>query len=285
MELWLILGILSYLSYAISTSIDKYMMNHKYGVLRTNTFKMFFDGLILLGLGLLFFRLDFSYNLLLWSLILGVLYALAGITYFFVLKLRDVSEVIPFLQSSEILLIFLGSLLLFNEVANVFNYIGVVLILIGVYAVLSETGLRRPRMNKAFYLILLVVIIDLFFWLLVKKLLYNAQPISLAITMYFSTTLVMIIYQALFNRKSLKALTKINHELFKIGIAAFFGATGTFLLFSALTLEDASKVYPLAGSQAVFVFLIASLFLKEKFRWHRLIGTLLVFGGIFLISV
>ena len=246
---------------------------------------MFFDGVILLIIGFLFFKLNFPPNLLLWSLVVGLLYALGGIVYFSVLKLKDVSQVIPFSQSSEILLIFLGSLLLFNEIANVPNYIGVVLILIGVYAVLSETSFKRPRIDKAFYLLLGVVVINVFFWLLVKKLLYDVQPIALAITMYFATTIIMILYQALFNRKALKALTRINHEISKIGIASLFGAMGTLLIFFALTLGDASKVYPVAGSQAVFVFVIASAFLKEKFRWHRLIGTIIVFAGIFLISL
>ena len=44
MELWLLFGILSYFSYSISTSIDKYMMNKKYDIIKTSTFKMFFDG-------------------------------------------------------------------------------------------------------------------------------------------------------------------------------------------------------------------------------------------------
>jgi uncharacterized membrane protein len=56
-------------------------------------------------------------------------------------------------------------------------------------------------------------------------------------------------------------------------------------LFSAAALGNASKVYPLAGLQSAFIFIIALLFLKEKFYWHRLAGTVIVFLGIFLVSL
>nr|MCK4929879.1 DMT family transporter [Nanoarchaeota archaeon] len=285
MKLWLLLGILSYLSYAISTSIDKYMMNHKYGVFRTNTVKMFFDGVILLIIGLIFFDLNFTPNIILWSLILGVIYALGGIIYFTVLKLKDVGQVIPYFQSSEILLVFVGSLLLFNEFVTIFNYFGVFLILIGVYAVLSETGIKFPKLDKAFFLVLLIVIIDVVYWLLVKKLLFDIKPINLAIMMYFSTTLILFVYQVLFRKQSLSSLISFKPKIPKIALAAFFGAMGTFLIYSALSIGDISKVYPIAGIQSVFIFIIASIFLKEKFYWHRMIGTVIVFAGIFLISL
>lgn len=285
MKLWLILGLLSFLSYAISASIDKYMMNLKYGVFRTNTIKMFFDGVILLIIGLIFFDLNFTPNIILWSLILGVIYALGGIIYFTVLKLKDIGQVVPHLQSSEILLVFVGSLLLLNEIANIFNYLGVFLILIGVYAVLSETGIKFPRLDKAFFLVLAIVIMNAVYWLLVKKLLFDIEPITLAIMMYFSTTLILFVYQVLFRKQSLSSLISFKPKLPKIILASFFGAMGTFLIYSALSIGDASKVYPIAGIQSVFIFIIASIFLKEKFRWHRMIGTIIVFAGIFLISI
>jgi len=37
--------------------------------------------------------------------------------------------------------------------------------------------------------------------------------------------------------------------------------------------------------QSVFVFIIALMFLKEKFYWHRLIGTIIVVIGIYFISI
>lgn len=285
MKLWLILGILSYLSYSISTSIDKHMMIHNYGVFRTNTIKMFFDGVILLIIGLLFFQLSFTKHLLVVSIGLGLLYALGGIIYFLVLKYRDVGQAIPYTQATEILLIFLGALLFFNESAVGINYLGIVFILAGVYAVLSKTGLRFPKPDKSFVLLMMIVVINVIYWLLVKKTLNNAEPITLAIVVYFTTTIALLIYQALFRKQSFQQLKQLKTHLPRIITASFFGAMGTFLIFTAVSMGDASKVYPLAGINSVFIFIIATLFLKEKFTWHRLIGTLLVFAGIFLVSI
>jgi len=286
MKLWLFLGILSYLSYAISTSIDKYMMNHKYDILRTNTFKMFFDGVILLIIGLIFFDLSINRILILGALILGFLYATGGVVYYKALKFRNVGEVIPASQSSQLLLIFLASIIVFNEPATTINYIGIILILVGAYSVLSKNVLKLPRLDKSLLLISLMIIINVIYALLAKKiLLINTHPLSLAIMMYFSTTLVMFIYDLVLKRKSLSSIINIKPDILKIGVASLFGALGTFLLFSALSIGDASKVYPIAGLQSVFIFIIASAFLKEKFRWHRMIGTIIVFAGIFLISL
>lgn len=287
MKLWLLLGILSYLSYAISTSIDKHIMNKGYDVIKTNTFKAFFDGLILLIIGFVFFELKFTSNLILGSLILGVIFAFSGILYFTALRLRDVAVVMPYAQSSTILLVFISSLIIFNESANIFNFIGAILILFGAYAVLSESTLRFPKLDKVFCLISLMVILDLMYSLLAKKLLFDINPINLAIMMYFSATIILVIFQFIYHsskRQHQKSLI-VCGNLYKIIIAAFFGAMGTFLLYSALSVGDASKVYPIAGLQSVFVFIIAPIFLKERFYWHRLIGTITVFFGIFFISL
>ncbi|MCK4781425.1 DMT family transporter [Candidatus Parcubacteria bacterium] len=281
MELWILLGILSYLSYAISTSIDKCLMNHGWNPLVTNTVKMFFDGLILLIIGLIFFNLSFTSELLIYSLLLGFLYAFSGILYFKCLKYKDVGEVVPYLQSFTILLVFIGSIFLFSESVNSYNYIGILLIIIGVYLVLLKDGLKIPKIDKILFFIFLIVILNTGYILVVKSSLHNIEPINIAIMMYFSTTLVLLGF-SIFHSKQ-KEIFKVKN--LKIIPAAFFGALGTLFLYSALSIGNASKVYPLAGLESVFVFIIATIFLKEKFFLYRFIGTIIVFAGIYLICI
>jgi uncharacterized membrane protein len=279
MNTWLIFGLLSYLSYAISTVIDKYFMNNGHHPASTNTFKMYFDGVILLLVGYVFFDLNFSLSILGWSFILGVLYAISGIIYFEVLKKKDVKVYVPYSQSAKILLTFIVSVIIFSEAVNVFNYLGVALILVGIYVVLSDNGFSMPKVDSAILLVLLAVIFGTIYSVLVKKLLFNIKPIDLAISMYFFSAIFMSIYLWYSKEKDLR----LNDS--KIIISAFFGAMGTFLLFCALEVGDAVKVFPMAGIQSVFVFIIASIFLKEKFYWHRLIGTIIVVGGIYFVSI
>ena len=220
MELWLLLGILSYLSYAISTSIDKFFMNNGHEPANTNMFKMFFDGLILLIIGLLFFEINITTSLILWSLLLGTLYAFSGILYFISLKCNDVEIVIPYSQSLSVLLIFIASIIAFDEIVNNYNYIGIIFILIGIYVVLSKDGLRFPKIDKAVLLIFGMVILGVIYSLVAKKVLFDADPISLSIMMYFSCSFVNAVYN--FFRKQKMASIKDS----KIIVASFFGAIG-----------------------------------------------------------
>ncbi|NOQ55432.1 MAG: EamA family transporter [Nanohaloarchaea archaeon] len=288
METWFIFGILSYLSYAISTSIDKYMMNEKYNTIKTNTLKMFFDGIILLIASSIFFNISITNNLIFGSLILGSIYAFSGIFYFETLNLKDVSSIVPYYSSASLLFIFFGSIIFFNEIVNIFNYIGIAAIMIGIYLVLSETGLRLPKKDKGLTYATIVIIFSVSYSLLTKLFLNDIEPMALAICMYFSATLFLILYLHIFKKENLKQIThykRYKKQIKNIFIASFFGASGTFLLYYALSVGNASKVYPLVGLQMIFIFMIATIMLKEKFRLHKFIGTLIVFIGIFLISI
>ena len=280
MELWLVLGILSYLFYSFATSICKYLMNKKHDPFSANFFLLFFDCIILLIVGLLFFKLDFSFDLFLWSLLLGTLYALGGIPWFVSLKLKDVSIITPYSQSAVVLLTFIGAIFLLNENVNFYNILGVVLILVGIYTVLSQK-FKLPKLDRTVFLVLISVIFVAIYSLLVKKVLSNVKPINLAIMVYFSATLFMLVY-LLFSPKQRKSFDFGCNRMF---FASLFGSIATLLLFYALTTGLAAKIYPIAGLQSVFVFFIALIFLREKFYWHRLIGTIVVFFGIFLLSL
>ena len=285
MELWLALGILGFISSAISTSIDKYMMNHKYGAIKTNALKMFFDGIILFIIGILFFNITITSILITWSLILGILYATAGILYFESLELKDVEEVMPFSNASITMLIFIGSIILLSETANTFNYFGIIITIIGMYLVILKDGLKYPKIDKGFHLMIGMIILTVIYSLLVKIILSGIEPINLAITMYFSTTIFLVSYLVLVKKEKLKFTNKSKNHIPKIALSSFFGASATLLIYYALSIGEASKVYPLAGLQSVFIFIIATIFLKEKFSYKRLIGTFLVFAGIYLIAI
>lgn len=261
------------------------MLNHEYKIISTNILKAFFSGLILLIGGLVFFNLRFTRDLLVWSLILGFIHALSSIGYYIVLKSKNAGETMPFFQSSSVLFIFLGSVIVFNEFVTIFNYIGIVLILIGVYLLLVESSMKHPKLDRVFLLILLLTILSVISSLMVKELLFNVEPMNLAITIYFSATVILVGCQVVLKKPSSGALSYFKPRISKIISASFFGAMGTFFLYLALSVGNASKVYPIAGLNSIFVFIIASIFLREKFYWHKLIGTVIVVGGIFLISL
>jgi len=259
-------------------------MNQKYEPLSTNTFKMFFDGVLLLIVGGLFFNLEFSRALWWWIIPLGFLYATAGIFYFKALQQEKVHLLIPYSQASQVLFLFAGAFVFLGEAVSFLNIVGAGLIILGIYLALSPGQLQFPLLKKGIIFMSINTLLTVLYLLLLKKavVVLPAHPITLAIGMYFSTTLFLIAYMLLVGYRE-------NHNFNfqarsgKILISAIFGALGTLLLYAALETGKATQIYPLAGLQAVFVFFLAYLLLGEKVSWFKLSGTLLVFGGVFLV--
>jgi uncharacterized membrane protein len=84
-------------------------------------------------------------------------------------------------------------------------------------------------------------------------------------------------------RQSTKASLKPQVRI--VLVASLCAAAAAGFLYTALSQANASKVYPMAGISSVTIFLLATLFLREKFHKHRFIGTLIVVIGIYLISL
>ncbi|MBU1975619.1 MAG: EamA family transporter, partial [Nanoarchaeota archaeon] len=185
---WLIIGLLGYFGHAISTSIDKVIMNRKHDIYTTSMLKLFIDGIIVLAIGLLFFDFPTSPKLILWSVLVGFLYAAGNITYYKSLKTKDIGVQVPYVNAAITLLIFLTALWFFRESAILSNYLGVLLILVGMYLVLSNRY-KLPRIDKGLFLMTLLVIIVVIQYLVTKQALFQVQPIPLAATMYFSATI------------------------------------------------------------------------------------------------
>lgn len=236
MELWLLFGTMSCFSYAVSTCIDKYMMNLKYDVISTNVFKALFNGIIVLVIGFAFFNLNFLGSFSFLMLIPGAIWAFSTLVYYTAIKLKDVGEIMPFYQSLDILFIFIFSAIVFNEFVSTNNCFGIILVLIGVYLVLSRDGLKIPRIDRASLIILVLVPTDIINVLLVKKLLFNIEPIYLAIVMYFSATLFLISFQIIYRKHIFEITTNLKPRLPKIAGASFFGALGTFFLLFCFVL-------------------------------------------------
>ncbi len=283
MEEWLFLGILAYLSYALSTSIDKYLMNNDGDALATNTIKSLMDGFILLFFALIM-SVSIGKQIVLYSLALGGIYAASGILYFKVLQEMNAGVYIPVKQSASVMLVFLLSVILLSEGANIFNLLGAFVISISTLLILGN-GFTPPKLDRGLKLLLLSLCFSITYAILSKVLLADFSALALGSTMYFSASLFQSLYY--FFSQDISGLKKSMSPRFlsKIGLAAVFGAGGTFLLYSALKLGEASAVYPLQGIQSVAIFVIGSLLLNEDSSRKKVLGVLLAFAGIFLVSI
>jgi len=283
MELWLSLAILSQLCYAIATSLDKRIMNKGSNPAKTAIIRNSLNSIILLIAGILFFKLSITVSSLAWSALLGILYGGATILYFYILKKKDLQEAIPFLHSGTILLVFIFSLILFNESANILNYLGVFIILLGIHLLLSKNKLKLPKLDKPLIMLFIAILLLSIYWLLTKNFLFEIEPINLVIPMFlFSAITMALAFPKLNSISSMAVNSKITNKK-SIFAASLFGSLATILIYFALSIGDSSKVNPLIGLQLAFIFFIGLVFFKERPHVNRIIGTIFIILGTYFI--
>jgi drug/metabolite transporter (DMT)-like permease len=285
MELWFIFAILGYLIGAISGTLDKYMMNQQYHPVTTVLLRTLFNAVFLGSAGLLLLNMQITLSLLLLAFIPAFLLAFSFVVYLFVLQKRNANEIQPFSQSLDTLFIFFASIVILHEPASLPNYVGILVVVIGVYLVLSEHITKVPRLDRSLLIIIALVPIDIAYALLVKTFLGTADPIALAVSIYIMAFLILAVVTLFLRRYINNKPASLKPHIRTVIGASLCAATAAAFLYTALSQANASKVYPMAGVSSVAVFLLATIFLKEKFHKHKFIGTLIVVVGIYLISL
>lgn len=284
MELWIIYTILGYMIGAVSGTLDKYMMNQRYHPVTTVLLRTLCNSIFLGTAGLLFLHLQITPSLLLFAALPAILLVVSFVVYLYVLQKKNASEIQPFSQSLDTLFIFLAAVIFLQEPASLANYVGILVIVIGVYLVVAEHITKLPHLDRNFLIIVGLVPIDIAYALLIKTFLGTVEPIALAVSIYLLSFLMLTLVSLLIPKQN-RSVNLLKPHLRIVIPASLCAAAGAGLLYTALSLAEASKVYPMAGVSSVTIFLLATIFLKEKFHWHRFIGTLIVVLGIYLISL
>lgn len=285
MELWFVLAVLGYAIGAVSNALDKYMMNLRYHPVTTVLLRTLFNGVLLGAAGLIFLNLHITPTLLLLAAIPALLLAVSFVIYLRVLQRKNASEIQPFSQSLDVLFIFLASIVFLQESVTWENYLGILVIVIGTYLVLAEHITKVPHLDRWLLIIAALVPLDIGYALLIKTFLGSTEPISLAVSIYLLAFLMLTAGLLILRQTRQLTTTYTRPRIRTVFTSSLFAATAAGLLYTALSQANASKVYPMAGISSVAVFLLATLFLQEKFHKHRFIGTLIVFLGIYLVSL
>lgn len=215
----------------------------------------------------------------------AALLVISFVVYLFVLQRKNASEIQPFSQSMDTLFIFIAAIVLLGEAARLENYAGILVIVIGIYLVLAEQITAVPRLDRNLVIIAALVPIDVAYALLVKTFLGSADPIALAVCIYLLAFFMLTLVSLLFRHRKQLIPVSLRPQLRIVVPASLCAAAAAGFLYTALSLENASKVYPMAGVSSITTFLLATMLLKEKFYWHRFIGMLIVVLGIYLISL
>lgn len=285
MEPWFICSLVGYSIGAVSGTLDKYIMNRLYSPMTTVMFRTLFNTVFLCSAGLLLFPMALTPLLLLLAAVPALLLVVSFVIYLRVLQRRDATQIQPFSQSMDVLFIFLASIVLLREPAGPANYVGIIVVVLGVYLVVTDAITKIPRVDRNLLVIAGLVPIDVAYALLVKTYLGTVEPIGLAVSINLVSFLFLAVVVVFMRSRLNLTIASVKPHLRLVCTASLFGAMGAALLYTALAEANASKVYPMAGISSVSLFLLATVFLKEKFLWHRFVGTLVVIVGIYLISM
>jgi len=137
---------------------------------------------------------------------------------------------------------------------------------------------------NSYLLALLVAFVWGFAPIFEKLSLSKAQPLTAAtIRSIFITCFLLVIFFISSNPKEIVLLPP--KTILYIILGGFFGGgIGLLLYFFALKNGDASRLVPLVATYPLFTSFFSLIILKEEFSLAKILGTILIIGGIFLIQ-
>ncbi len=292
MVFWLALAVLYAFLHSLVTMFDKIILRNKeIDPLSLSAYRFLANaavaGAIVLSIGQAVF-VDGS-SFVAYIIPLGILYTITGLGYFFAVKAGDISEIVPVGQSMTILLAFALSVFVLNEIASVYDYAGTAAIILGSYFVLTNGRIEVPKMSKAFAF-LTVWAVSLAIWgIFSKSAAASVHPSTLNLLM---SSFAAISFVTLNSVTDFKRLVKVGRNIFSsrkltlvMLLSSISATVGTFLLFTALTVGNASEVLPVSRSLPLFTVFLGWLVLKENHSKIRFLGSLAIVAGIFLIYI
>ena len=279
-ELFLVLPIFAYLFFALTSSIDKYLVNRKISPLVVGSMKNLVVALFLLAAILIFAPGSFfAVSYVNWVVILATAVVGIGATVFFYrsMKLEEISRFVPYYQSAGILLPFVVVVILLNEIVNAYNILGAILVVAGVYA----SGSKRFELPKYVKEVHLTAIFNAIALILIKVSAVSVFPLIISFVYYLITGVAM--YKLSWPVKADFSLFKSVSNAKYLILASLGSFLGTSFLVFALSVVDGSVVFPVAGLYVMLVALFGGLWLKEKDLKKRLVGAALIMLGIYAV--
>lgn len=207
--------------------------------------------------------------------------------YYEALKNEEITLVLPILALSPVLTIVWG--LFLKEVPTIFGFLGVLCIILGIYALKLEQakeGLLQPilhlKNNRAIRLMAIVMLSQSVSGIFDKIGVSNSNAyvylainyIGVSITLYF-----IALYKA---RSHLGQLVRYFRQfaLIAVLIAAY-----TLLYGLALQVGFAGYVVAIKSSYILFTILLGLLFFKEEDAKQKILASGFIFAGLVLLKV
>jgi transporter family protein len=109
------------------------------------------------------------------------------------------------------------------------------------------------------------------------------SPIFILSVRFFLVTALLVPFFISTNQAMLLPELNIKNILI-ILIPGLLAVLGIFLYFNALSDSSVSKIVPLTAVYPLFTCFYAYIFLKEDFSTEKIIGTVLIVAGVFILN-
>ncbi|MFL2630192.1 MAG: EamA family transporter [Thermodesulfobacteriota bacterium] len=116
-----------------------------------------------------------------------------------------------------------------------------------------------------------------------KMSLQTMSPIFILSVRFFLVTALLVPFFISTNQVLMLPELNIKNMLL-ILIPGLLAVLGIFLYFNALSGSSASKIVPLTAIYPLFTCFYAYIFLKEDFTSEKIIGTILIVAGVFILN-
>ncbi|MBE9096634.1 EamA family transporter [Tychonema sp. LEGE 07203] len=283
--IWLIFGILTAFFEAVKDVFGKQNLkkNDEYVVAWSLAF---FSAVFLTPL--VFFAGIPPLNLQFWMALSvgGSLNAITAILYIKAIKLSDLSLTVPLVALTPLFML-LTSPLIVGEYPNLFDCMGIFLIVTGSYLLnIKEKSqgylapfkalLRQPGPK--------LMLIVAFLWSITANFdkigVQNSSPIVWLFALFTSMSVILL---PILLYKTPNPARKIGRDLPMLATMGFFNALGVIFQMQALTMTLVVQVIALKRTSVLMGVLFGHFIFKEKDIQQRLLGAAIMIGGVFLI--
>ncbi|MGB3267491.1 MAG: EamA family transporter [Microcoleus sp.] len=283
--IWLIFGILTAFFEAVKDVFGKQNLkkNDEYVVAWSLAF---FSAVFLIPL--VFFAGIPPLNLQFWMALSvgGSLNAITAILYIKAIKLSDLSLTVPLVALTPLFML-LTSPLIVGEYPNLFDCMGIFLIVTGSYLLnIKEKSqgylapfkalLRQPGPK--------LMLIVAFLWSITANFdkigVQNSSPIVWLFALFTSMSVILL---PILLYKTPNPARKIARDLPMLATMGFFNTLGVIFQMQALTMTLVVQVIALKRTSVLMGVLFGHFIFKEKDIQQRLLGAAIMIGGVFLI--
>lgn len=214
-------------------------------------------------------------------LLMGILYGLANVSVFKSLKLTDASQFGVLFQSKNLFAI-VGTSLIFNEMLTAKQWIGALLIIVGV--VIVSLNKTKFKLDKGSVLALLAGLLFGAANINDRFLVSYFDPYSYVVVGFlFPAILIAVIYPK--KLSGIKMFINKKYLLKMILLCLTYGLSATAFFAALSTTDNASQLFSINSFSVITVVLFSIIFLKEKdFMPRKILGAILSLIGLLLVS-